>query len=304
MTDAALSTDARDQAASGLGEVAAEFGAIFGGAPTLAEFLEILGWAIPENSADTDGTFRAPLKFKVTLKGNKRYRSPAESRVHDLDDDLFVKSNAHLGDLVERMRSESGSPVTPQQFSSAILEVLRTGRVTLSDVEVGDIRTLLADVPKKRVAKPKPGDILAIPARGGGYHLAVTLAQNRFGTALGLFDGKSAQGRLDATIRRASRRFPVYTEDSSVKDGTWKVVGHDEDLLALFPADPEIYHKPGAWPGIVDTGEFGAAETSDGTMRLIDAGEARDVGLQDGTYRQAYPSAYLQDVLDERDDNS
>jgi hypothetical protein len=95
----------------------------------------------------------------------------------------------------------------------------------------------------------------------------------------------------------------VYTEDSLVKDGTWKIVGTDESLLALFPADPPIYHKPGAWPGI-DTGEFGAAETADGPMRMIGADEAREVGLLGGTYRQTYPAAYLQKVLDDEDDNS
>ena len=74
-------------------------------------------------------------------------------------------------------------------------------------------------------------------------------------------------------------------------------------MLASFPANPEVYHKPNAWPGIVDTGEFGAAETGDGKMRFIDADEARDVGLVDGTYRQTYPAVYLQEVLDDQDDN-
>src|SRR5262245_22706240 len=51
------------EAAAGLAEVAAEFADELGGPPTLAEFLELLGWAIPNNSDALDGTFATPLRF-------------------------------------------------------------------------------------------------------------------------------------------------------------------------------------------------------------------------------------------------
>ena len=121
---------------------------------------------------------------------------------------------------------------------------------------------------------------------------------NRFGTALGLFRGTGARARLDANLRRAPRKLPVYTDNGRVADGTWKIVGHDDSLLALFPSDPPIYHRPNAWRGI-DTGEFGAAETADCTLRLIGPDEAREVGLQDGTYRQVCHAAWLQKLLDD-----
>src|SRR5262249_39975415 len=144
-------------------------------------------------------------------------------------------------------------------------------------------------------------DVLAIPVTGG-HRLAVTITRNRFGTALGLFEGVSPDGRPDAKILRTPRKYPIYTEESLAKNGQWKIVDHDENLLRLFPADPEIYHKPGAWPGI-DTGEFGAAETADGPLRMIDANEAREVGLQSGDYRQACPAAYLQKLLSDEIDS-
>ena len=181
--------------------------------------------------------------------------------------------------------------MTPQQFASALLQVLQSGRIILADVAPADIRKLTADVPKKRIAKPRPGDVLAIPAKDGGYHMAVVVAQNCFGCALGLFHGTSAQGQLDADLRRSPRKYPVHTGDDLVTNGTWKIVDHDDRLLALFPSDPVIYHRPNAWPGIADTGQFGAAETSDGTLRLIGPDEAREVGLEDGTYQQVWLAA-------------
>jgi hypothetical protein len=300
--DVSLSASALDEASSGLAEVAAEFTDELGGAPTLAEFLELLGWAIPENSDATDGLFPQPLRFKAVLSGNKPYRSHAPSRVPELNDHLFADAGEHLHELLERMRATGGAPVTPQQFASALLQVLRSGRIVLADVEPKDIRKLTADVPKKRVPKPRPGDVLAIPAGNGGFHMAVVVTLNRFGTALGLFRGTCAQGRLDADLRRAPRKLPVYTDNGRVADGTWKIVGHDDSLLALFPSDPPIYHRPNAWPGIAgipDTGEFGAAETADCTLRLIGPDEAREVGLPAGTYRQVCHAAWLQKLLDD-----
>jgi hypothetical protein len=307
--DVSLSASDLDEAGSGLSEVAAEFADEFDSPPTLAEFLELLGWAIPTNSEAIDGMWAEPLRFKVVLSGNKPYRSDAASRVPDLDDHLFEDARDHHGVLVERMRAASGAPVTPQQFASAMLQVLRSGRIILADVKPEHVHKLIADVPKKRVAKPKPGDVLTIPARRGGYHMAVVLAHNCFGMALGLFRGTSAQGRLDAGLRGAARKYPVHTSPDLVADGTWKVLQHDESLLALFPSDPPIYHRHDAWQtwGTADTGEFGefgAAETADGTLRLIGPDEAREVGLLDGTYRQTCHAAWLQKLLDDEVDRS
>jgi hypothetical protein len=296
--DVSLSASDLDEAGSGLSEVAAQFADEFDGPPTLAEFLELLGWAIPMNSDAIDGMWAEPLRFKVVLLGHKPYRSDAASRVPDLDDHLFEDARDHHRVLVERMRAASGAPVTPQQFAYAILHVIQSGRITLADVEAKDIKNLKADLSKKTVAKPKPGAVLAIPASDGGYHMAVVLAHNRFGMALGLIRGTSAQGRLDAGLRGAARKYPVHTSRDLVADGTWKVVQHDESLLALFPSDLVIYHRPNAWSGI-DTGQFGAAETADGTLRMIGPDEAREVGLHDGTYRQTCHAAYLQKRLDD-----
>jgi hypothetical protein len=299
VTDPALPASTRDEVASGLAEVAAEFADEMGSPPTLAEFLDIVGWAVPTASDAAADTFVEPLRFTAYLAGNKRYQADGPSRVGELDDHLFEDARAEHLVLVDRIHAETGAPVPPQQFAAALLEVLRTGRITLSDVSGGDIRRLVPDMPKKRGAKPTPGDVVAIPARQGGYHLGVVVAQNRFGTALGLFDGIAAHGRVATDLRRSVRKHPVYTDDGLIKNGTWQITDHDESLLELFPRDPEIYHQPGAWPSI-DTGEFGAAEPAEGPLRLIDADEAREVGLPDGSYRQVYPAAYLQKVLDDQ----
>lgn len=304
VNDAPLTGSTLDEAVSKLAEISADFADEVGGPPTLGEFLEVLSWAVPARSNATDGTFATPLTFKATLKGNKKYASGEASRVGELNDSIFVDATDHLSDVVEHLSAAIGAPVTPSVFASAVLQALQTGKITFADVSGEDVRKLAVDGPKARYAKPKVGDVLAIPARRGGYHLAVVVDRNSFGTALGLFRGTSPLPRLSAAARGAPRPRPVHTEDHLVAEGTWRVVDHDESLLSLFPAKPEIYHKPNQWPGIVDTGEFGAAETADGTMRLIGPDEAREVGLQDGTYRQTYVAEHLQQWLDDEAESS
>jgi hypothetical protein len=260
----------------------AEMADELGGPPTLAEFLEVLGWSVPPD-IDT-----APLRFTASLAGGKPYRSDSPSRVSDLDDNVFEEAREHLNALAD-------PPGDAERLAAAVLSELRSGRIILADVEPEEIGRLTVETPKKRVARPKPGDVVAIPAAAGGYHPAVVLGRNRFGTAMGLFAGTSPNGQV-GRLRDKPRRH-VYTEESLVKNGTWPVVDHDDSLRELFPADPPIYHKPNAWSGI-DTGEFGAAETADGTLTPISEDEAREVGLTDGTYRATKHAAFLQTQLD------
>lgn len=280
---------------AGFTEVVAEMADELGGPPTLAEFLEVLSWSVPVNSDATDGTLAQPMRFTATLAGRKPYRSDSPSRVGDLDDNVFEEAREELNALAERAQAQDGSPVDAKRLAVAVLEELRGGRVILSDIEPDEVRGLAVEVPGKRVAKLKPGDVVAIPAAAGGYHVAVVLGGNRFGTAIGLFAGTSPNGRV-GRLRDAPRGY-VYTEESLVKNGTWSVVDHDDSLRELFPADPPIYHRPNSTRG-VDTGEFGAAETADGTLTPISQDEAREIGLTDRTYRQTKHAAFLQTQLD------
>jgi hypothetical protein len=288
MDDAALPDGALTETAGALAEVAGEFADELGRPPTLAEFLEIIGWSIPGSGLPQ------PLPLRAVTTGNKRYTGPGRSRAGELNDGVFEAARDCLMPLFGLLEG----PVTPEVFASALLRMVNRGRIALADVDGADVRKIVAGDPARRLVKAEIGDVLAIPVPGG-HRIAVVIAKNRFGTALGLFAGISPTGRLTAQVRAAPRKYPLYTEESLIKAGTWQIVGHDETLLKLFPANPEIYHRPGAWPGI-DTGEFGAAERADGPLRLIGAAEARETGLSDGTYHQAYPAAFLHQVLTEQ----
>lgn len=294
MTDIPLTAADRDDLAARFGEVTADVADELGGAPALAELLDVLKWSVPPNSDALDGSFQVPCPFTATLSGNKRYRPEGESRVPELNDDAFEQTREILAALAEKLQRGSGSPVAPQDFAAGLAQVLRAAGLELADTNTAQLRRLATTARKRRITLA-PGDVLAIPVPAG-YRLAVVITRNRFGTALGLFDGTTPSPRPSTDVLRRPRTPALYTEESRAKDGTWPVVHHDEELLANFPESPEVHHAPGAWPGI-DTGEHGAAETGEGTMRFIDAAEAREVGLADGSYRQTRTAADLQKQL-------
>ncbi|EWT01043.1 hypothetical protein N865_11865 [Intrasporangium oryzae NRRL B-24470] len=271
--------------------VAADFAEQVGRRPTLAELLEILGWAAL-------GPLSSRVTFTALMEGGVPYRGPRQSAVGELDDAVFVDASDLLSLLARDGERRDDGIADPNELSSRLTAALQRWGGALADVGAGSVTSLTVDVPRAR--RPKVGDVLAIPASSGGYHLASVLARNRFGTALGVVEGTVPVPRVIGSlpVPAPARRLPVYTDDRLVVSGAWTVVGHDEALLALFPSDPEIYHSPEpAWPG-VDLGEFGAAETASGEMRLLGVEEARAIGLLDGSYQQSFMPEELERLLD------
>ncbi|WP_455358731.1 hypothetical protein [Streptomyces sp. SYSU K21746] len=293
-----LPADFLEEFTSGLLAISADFVEQVGSRPTLGELLEILGWAAPAQSEFVTDALAVPLKFKAKAKGNRRYEEGRDSRVGELNDSVFVGAADLLASLAESSAAVHRQPVSASVFASSVALALKASAIPLLDANSKDVLSLAVDLPKRK-RKPRIGDTLSIPAKGSGYHLAVILARNAFGTALGLFLGTFPLPRVVAADRDAVLPHPVYTDEHLIGSGLWNIVGHNDDLLELFPAKPEIYHAPDLTVPGVELGEFGAAETADGEMRLLGAYEARDVGLTDGTYQQGYVGEELQRLLDD-----
>jgi hypothetical protein len=267
-----------------------------GGPPLLGEFLEILGSSVPASGRfATEPPF--PLVFVAKVKGNRLYRSEPSERVAALNDHAFVEAAALLARLAEHAAAAADRAISPEELATGVLDVLRTGKLTFADVSGTNVISLTTRVPK-RVARPSTGDVVAIPAAPAGYHLAVVLADDQTGLALGLLRGVFPAPRVGHAERHRARHVPVYTGKHAIADGTWRVIGHHEELLALFPDPPELY-----WEAVTAFGdrfgEHGGAGSQDGPKRLISRDEAEAVGLLDGTYQRTFVAEHLQRALDE-----
>jgi hypothetical protein len=293
MTEPVLSAEVRAEGARVLERLVGLFVDELGGPPSFGEFLEILSVSPPTASG-----LPVPLRLTAKTKGNRRYSDNRKSRVAELNDAVFVEA-ADLLSLLAEGGSRAGRDTTASDIASALIETLHGSRVSFEDVRAAEIVSL-GSVAAKRF-KAVVGDVVAVPRSSGDCHLAVVVvARNRIGMALGFLRGTFAVPRVEGAGRPQVHGRPIYTDDRAIASGAWPIVAHREDLLSLFPSEPEIYHSPRPlFPGS-DHGEFGSAESpSSGTLRRVTEEEAEEVGLLNNTYRQSYMSTYLQELLDE-----
>jgi alkylhydroperoxidase/carboxymuconolactone decarboxylase family protein YurZ len=299
-------------AARGLTEVADEFADELERRPSSAELFEVVAQALKsfgdERLSDVSPSNVAALKPQIK-RGAKRLDSrqeadgPEASSVSDLNDAAFVVAGDLVADLADGFKRETGLPPTLNELCGLLVAAAqRCDAGLLADINPADIAGLKAEVNKRRKIKAEVGDIVAIPLENGEYAIAVILAKNTFGVAYGFFQGASKIPRpFSVNSHPPAAPHPVYSTDALVANGRWKIVGHDEALLSLFPSEPEIYLRQQVIPGMPDYGKnigpYGSGQTASGRTRDLTKEEAEELGLLDGTYRQTFVAQYLEDHL-------
>jgi hypothetical protein len=262
-----------------------------GSKPTLAELVEILGWAVPTREESLDAP-SAVIRFRARLRDRRRVEVAPESRVNELGDAVFAEAAEGMAALARALARQAGRTITLPELAAALGDGLRTGSGIAVDLAPGDV-VALEVMSSKPLKRTRAGDMIAIPEGDGGYRLAVVLAHNSFGTALGLFSDSVALPRLSSLGSRTIVPYAVHTDEQQLISGIWKVVGHNETLIPSFP-EPEIYHAPDERSPHPELHGYGAAETADGRLRPISKEEAIRVGLVDGNYDAGFLSEYLE----------
>jgi hypothetical protein len=287
--------------AAHLDEIASEARTALDRPLTLAELLEVLTWGLQTldpalvKSSGSLGTAR----LKARTEDGEQSADGGDA-IDELGDAVFTAASDLFADLAHQLRDDERKPPTIKSLLGALADTVRDGPSDLiSDVAPSEIRGIDAEFSSKaKNRKVQEGDIVAIPTGDGDFRLAVVLARNRFGLALGLLEGTHAL-RPARTTRLRPTGHPIHTDEEAVRSGRWQVVGHDENLRSQFP-EPEIFHAPRRGSSRSDLGEYGAGETADGTLRKLDRQEAEELGLLDGTYRQVRTHDDLEEWLPEK----
>jgi hypothetical protein len=289
--DETLDQQAGEELAGFSEEIAPELG----GPPRLGELLEVLGWGAQSVGNDLADEPPVPVVFTPRWRRGAARLDPEISRVGDLSDSAFVDAGDLLSRLAHSLADSRGERPTLSDLADLVGRGLRrAGPGLIADVDPADLSGL--SVSKRPGGKrPKVGDILAIPAADGQSFLAVVVARNNFGTAVGLFDGTHPAKPVSALKHPPIVRVPVYVDDAALVSGRWLIVGHDDGLRKLFPANPEIFYPPR--DDRPARGPYGSAETVDGHLRQLSEQEAREVGLFDPGFTQSYLWEYLEDRL-------
>ncbi|MEU9829336.1 hypothetical protein [Micromonospora chersina] len=294
----AASPDARVPSApvlaEGFREVLDAFEEDAGRAPYLVELLEILreGARTLPDDALADGH---PDEI-VSFVERPRARARNTGVLGGLNDGPFVAASDAFNHW---WRIGSGGPITLVDLAAVVLEALRyVGSALLDSSEVA---RLTAITPKRRRAKARAriGDIIAMPTGNHDYHLVVLVCRNRFGAAFGLIRGRYPLRNPTVGLTAAAAGIVRYCDEEAISTGRWRIVGHDNQLLDCFPADPEIYHPPEPLlDGLPTVGEFGSGETATGQLRDLTATEALAIDLT-GSYEQVYLHEHFEPAIAE-----
>ncbi|MFI0420469.1 hypothetical protein [Spongiactinospora sp. 9N601] len=269
-----------------------------GDRPALGEFLEIVGRAVPDFGAHLDEAIELPLTFTAILRGGLPYESDQASRAGRLSAAVLDEASGLMAFIGQSAYSATGTAVPPPAFAAHLMAALAASDIAFADVRGGEVLRLNVAF-GLRGRMRKVGDVLAIPSEFGGYHMAVIVARNRFGMALGLFRGTVSTPEVERIDRGAVWRHPVYVDPEEVATWFWKYAGHERSLLDLFPSDPEIFHSASMSVSPSSATGFGVAEAVDGSLRTIGEEEARKAGLVDGSYLQKYLAVELEALLEE-----
>jgi hypothetical protein len=298
--------------AAALREVSEDFEEEVGRRPTCAEFFEVLAEGLRETPDDTlgDVTTANVLALRPTPPCADA-AGGEESAVGELNDNVFNLAADLMAETAARLRADSAEAPTLDALCAALTAALRLCPDELfTGARPAEVTAVGAEVEgkKKRGGKKRAsraGDIVAIPAGGGGYYTAVVVAKNIFGTAYGIFEGQTPLEGVSASGRAPlAKPNTLYSGDRFVGKGRWKIVGHDDAALAHFPAEPELYHRPGL-PEWLSKGAFGAAQhPKEDKFRDLSKEEAEELGLLSepgpGSYKGVFQEEAFEQYLDAR----
>lgn len=290
MTRAGLTDDSRAEAIRQLKRVVNAVEEELATLPTLAEFLDVLSASVPSNSPIAN-LVDLPMRIRADVRGGRTVVFPKDSRTATLNDTPFVEAAELLALLSSNCTPDLDGSACLDEIAAGLLDVLQHSDVRFKELGSEQLNGLAIEKVKRR-KRAERGEVVAIPRRDGKYQLAIVVDRNRFGLALGIL-GVFAFPRLPTGLDTSSKYLTIYTDEESIKAGAWPILGRNEYLLSFFPSEPEIYHAPDPLWGDLDLGEYGAAETSSGSLRHITRREAEDVGLLNGTYQQIYASEEL-----------
>jgi hypothetical protein len=96
--DPDVSAATAQRAAQSLATIARAVDEDIGGQPTLAELIEILGWAVPTAEESLEAP-SAVTRFRARLRGRRPAELAVESRVGDLGDSVFAEAADQLAAL-------------------------------------------------------------------------------------------------------------------------------------------------------------------------------------------------------------
>jgi hypothetical protein len=223
------------------------------------------------------------------------------SRLHSLDDNCFALATEMVTALSEEFEKEMAGKPTIEELCELLAHGIRgCSADILSNVNAQSITALNAVVDRRKKVIVAPGDVIAVPAKRGGFHFVVFITKNRFGWAFGLLQGWSHAPRVTRTWKAKPVKHPIYSGIDSIVSGRWRIVENRTDLMPMFPSHPEIFYTSALAPEDADPkpGRYGCAISADGRGRRLTKREATEIGLDTNEYDIVFLEEQFEKYLD------
>lgn len=218
-----------------------------------------------------------------------------------LGDTCFNLASELFQEIARIFEEETGNKPTVEEVCEILLSTLRASSADLfRDTNPMSVTRLTPTIVRKSKVTLKPGDVIAIPRKKGGYYFAVYVGKNFHGLGLAVFRETSRVLQIpDNWKPHLAFWFPLYTELTPMVEGRWLIVGNRPDLTDVLPHGLEVFHK--RYEHSSDKiGPYGNAESADKKSRHLTKAEATDMGILDDAWSAVYLTSRMEAFLNKR----
>ena len=252
--------------------------------PRLSEFFSLILWSIRNDVTELFDENAEGIKMKTKSGVVRIQYNETMDHLGDLNDNCFTASAEAIARLSKEMNQGKGSKVKVLNLLESIVQILKTNPTGyFEDFNQKDIEKIDVLISKQKKIRPKKGDVIAIPLSANLFAACIFITKTSFGSALGIFNKKYHRIIPNELKDAPVLNFPIFTTDSSIETGDWKILFNDPGLLAHFPENPERYHSPLLTE---QAKPYGLAETSDGQLRKLSRQESESIGISEAGFEQ------------------
>jgi len=270
--------------------------------PPLKTWFSLLLWSLQNSSIDAIADEKINSLEGITIqtksKSIKLNTTETVERTSDLNDNCFVVASDLVAGLAKNVQSELDKKMTAEIFFDSITESLHQIKDPLfEDADQHDIEKVTPKYTSIKSQRIKKGDVISIPLPKSLYAIAVVFGETSFGTALIIVNNRFDS--LSPNLIRNSKilDYLLFTTNKGIQQAKWKKIYHDDSLLSLFSAPPEMFHSPldsdAAKP-------FGLAQAEDGSLRKLSKEEADKIGVGGNDFQQVMLPEEIENYLDRK----
>jgi hypothetical protein len=245
------------------------------------------------------------------------------SRIGNLNDHCFNLATELVVEVCRAFEEELDDKPTISELCELLYWGIRSSAPDmLKDINVENLVELRPRISRRKKVRPKPGDVVGIPANKDGVFLVLYLGLfGHFGHAFGILGGLHKRKPPAAGWQPQAIARPFFTGLEAIASGRWSIIANRPDWLKLFPNEPEYYHCKSDFVNDDKIGPYGSAETASAyegkrdrpdvvdyssatsrcVLRHLSKQEAREIGLLDTGFFQCgleeQVEAYLKKLL-------